>query len=200
MIRGAPTWPPLPPALVAPGKAVRSSTATFGGDLQLLLIRHADAGDPDPVRYRDDRERPLTPLGEREHATVAAALARLDLGITHVLTSPLVRARQTAEITARALGVDSVIIVQALGDRFHQDDLLAELGALPSTASVACVGHEPTISGFAATLLDGAGHMRIAFAKGAVMALECQGSPAPAGARLLFFWSPRELDRLLGAR
>ena len=170
--------------------------------MRLLLIRHADAGEADPVRYRDDRERPLTPLGEREHAVVAAALARLDLGISRVITSPLVRARQTAEITAQALGVPSPTVVNALGafgDRFNQTDLLAELGALPSTASVACVGHEPTISRFAATLLDGAGHLRLAFAKGAVMALECQGPPAPGSARLLFFLAPRELARLLAA-
>ena len=168
--------------------------------MRLLLIRHADAGDSDSARYRDDRERPLSPLGEREHAAVAAALVRLDLGITHVLSSPLVRARQTAEITAQALGVASVTLVDALGDRFSPDEVLAELGALPSTASVACVGHEPTISGFAATLLDAVGHVRLAFAKGAVMALECQGCPVAGSARLVFFWSPRDLTRLIGAR
>jgi phosphohistidine phosphatase len=168
--------------------------------MRLLLIRHADAGDPDAGRWRDDRERPLTPLGEREHATMAAALARLDLGVARVLSSPLVRARQTAEITARALGVVDVTLVPALGDRFVQDDVLAELGALASAKAVACVGHEPSISSFAATLLHGDGHVRVAFAKGAVMALDCPGPPAPGGARLLFFWSPRELQRMLDAR
>jgi phosphohistidine phosphatase len=168
--------------------------------VRLLLIRHADAGDPDPIRYRDDRERPLTSLGEREHAAVATALARLDLGITHVLSSPLVRARQTAEITARALGAPTVTLVAALGDRFNQAEVLAELDALPSTAGVACVGHEPTISAFAADLIDGSGHVRLGFAKGAVMALECQGRPAPGHARLRFFWSPGEITRITGVR
>jgi phosphohistidine phosphatase len=165
--------------------------------VRLVLIRHGDAGDPDPTRYPDDRLRPLIPAGEREHAAVAAALARLDLRLTHVLTSPLTRARQTAEITAHAIGVDGVTIVEALGDRFSRDGVLEALGTLPSTAGVVCVGHEPSISQFAGTLLNADGGMRLSFAKSAVMALECQGPPAPASARLLFFWSPRELLRLV---
>lgn len=168
--------------------------------MRLLLIRHADAGEADVGRWRDDRERPLTPLGEREHAVVAAALARLDLGITCVLSSPLVRARQTAEITAHALGINDVTLVPALGDRFDQDEVLAELGALGNVKAAVCVGHEPSISSFAAALLHADGHVRLGFAKGAVMALECQGRPAPGGARLVFFWSPRDLQRMLDGR
>ena len=165
--------------------------------MRLLLIRHGEAGDPDPTRYPDDRLRPLTPAGEREHAAVAGALARLDLRVAHILSSPLTRARQTAEITARALGVADVTIVDALGDRFSRDGLLQALGALPSTTGVACVGHEPSISQFATTLLNADGGLRLSFAKSAVMALECQGPAAPASARLLFFWSPSELLRFV---
>lgn len=161
--------------------------------MRVILVRHADAGDLDPTCYPDDRLRPLTPRGEREHADVAAALARLGLGVTHILTSPLTRARQTAEITARTLGVDGIALVDALGDRFSLDGVLDELSALPSHAVVVCVGHEPHISRLAATLLHGDGNLRIAFAKSAVMALECQGRPAPGGARLVFFVTPREV-------
>lgn len=114
-----------------------------------------------------------------------------------MLTSPLLRARQTAEITARALDVDGVTVVEALGERFSMGDLLAELGALPSHAAVVCVGHEPGMSRLAATLLHADGNVRIGFAKSSVMALEFQGSPAPGGARLLFFMSPEELLRLV---
>ena len=158
-------------------------------------MRHADAGDVDPGRYPDDRLRPLTPHGEREHVDVAAALARLGLGVTHVLTSPLTRARQTADITARALGVGDVTVVDALGDRFSRDAVLAELSRLPSRSVVVCVGHEPSISRFAAALLHGDGHLHLAFAKSAVMALDCQSAPAPGNARLVFFMTPRELAR-----
>lgn len=165
--------------------------------MKLVLIRHADAGDADAIKYPDDRVRPLTGFGEREHAAVAGALALLEFHATHVLTSPLTRARQTAAITARALDVADVTVVDALGDRFSMDDVLAELAALPSDAAVICVGHEPSISRLAATLLHADGNIRVAFAKSAVMALEFQGHPAPGTARLLFFVSPREALRLI---
>jgi len=165
--------------------------------MKLLLIRHADAGDADAIKYPDDRVRPLTGFGEREHAAVAGALALLDLHATHVLSSPLTRARQTADITARVLDVEEVAIVDALGDHFRMEELLAELSRLPSDASVVCVGHEPSISRLAATLLHADGNIRVAFAKSAVMALEFQGHPAPGTGRLLFFVSPREALRLI---
>jgi phosphohistidine phosphatase len=161
--------------------------------VRVVLVRHADAGDPDPARHPDDRLRPLTARGEREHAEVAAALARFDLRATHVLTSPLVRARQTAEITARALGVAAVAVVDALGDRFSLDGVLDEFAGLPPSAVVVCVGHEPNISRLAATLLHADGHVQIAFPKSAVMALDCQGRAAPGSARLTFFVTPREV-------
>src|SRR5439155_629033 len=56
--------------------------------VRLILIRHADAGNPDPRRYPDDRSRPLTPDGERQHRLIADGLARMGLTATHVLTSP----------------------------------------------------------------------------------------------------------------
>ena len=163
--------------------------------MRLLLVRHADAGDVDSARYPDDRLRPLTPDGEREHGAVAVALARFGLAVTHVLTSPRTRARQTAEITARALGVADVMVVDALGESFLLEGVLAALSALPTSAVVVCVGHEPNISRFAATLLHGDGNLRLAFAKSAVMALDCDGPPAPGRGRLVFFVTPRELVR-----
>lgn len=165
--------------------------------MRVVLIRHADAGDADAIRYPDDRQRPLTTAGEREHAAVAGALALLDLHATHVLTSPFTRARQTAAITARALDVADVTVVEALGDRLSMDDLLAELAALPPDATVVCVGHEPSISRLAATLLHADGNIRIAFAKSGVMVLDFQGHPAPGSGGLICFMSPRETLRLI---
>jgi len=140
--------------------------------VRLILIRHADAGDPDPRRYPDDRSRPLTPDGERQHRLIADGLARMGLTATHVLTSPLRRARETAEITARALGF---------------------LGAIEPVAA-----HEPQLSRLAAILLHPDGTIGIALSRSGVLALECATTPAPGAARLLYLLPPRELLRLLG--
>lgn len=166
--------------------------------MKLVLIRHAEAGNPDPRRFPDDHDRPLTSEGEREHERIARGLARLGLGPTHLLTSPLRRARQTAEITARGLGWKGAITeVPALGDRFSVPALLEELGRCPEDAVVICVGHEPHLSRFGATLLHRDGALKIALAKSGTIGLECDGRPEPGGARLLFFLPPQELLRLL---
>ncbi len=72
--------------------------------MRLYLMRHAEAGEADARRWPDDRQRPLSERGHREHALVAVALARMGVRFDRLLTSPLVRARQTAEITAAAYG------------------------------------------------------------------------------------------------
>jgi phosphohistidine phosphatase len=167
--------------------------------VKIVLVRHADAGDADPARYPDDRRRPLTAAGEQTHAAIARGLARLDLGVTHVLTSPFLRARQTAEITVRALGWDGTpVVTETLGDRFTVAALLEELGALPGEAVAMCFGHEPHLSRFAAHLLSPDGGVKIALAKSGAIALECYARPARGMARLVFMLPPEEMRRLLG--
>lgn len=166
--------------------------------MRLILIRHADAGDPDRERYPDDRLRPLTPEGRRDHRMIARALARMGLAPTHLLTSPLVRARETAAITAEALGWTGPIeSVDALGDQFSVGGLVEHLSRYPEDATLICVGHEPHLSRLAAALLDPAGTAKIAIPKSGVVALECAGKPAPGASRLLYLLPPKELLRLL---
>ena len=162
--------------------------------MRVLLIRHADAGSPDSQRYPDDGLRPLTSKGEREQELVARSLSRMGLAPTHLFSSPLRRARQTAEITAAAFGgALAPEIVTALGDQFSVPDLLAHLGRCPSGAVVMCVGHEPSMSRFTATLLDSSTPIKLRFTTSTVAALECGPRPTPGSAELLFLVSPREL-------
>ena len=62
----------------------------------LLLVRHAHAGDRDPTQWPDDSQRPLTDKGRKTHAKVSRALRNLELAPELVLTSPWLRALQTA--------------------------------------------------------------------------------------------------------
>jgi len=161
--------------------------------VRLLVIRHADAGDADPRRYPDDRARPLTDHGRRVHRAVAAALARMDLRPTRLYTSPLVRARETAAITSEVLGGPAPELLDALGDEFSASRLLEVLAREPAAAVVACVGHEPSLSSFAALLLHPQAAIRIAMPKSGVIAFESSGPPTPGSARLLFALPPTAL-------
>ena len=94
-------------------------------------MRHAEAGEADPGRWPDDRQRPLTEAGRREHAIVAGALQRMGVRFERLLTSPLVRARETAEITARAFGGrPAPEPTELLGDRAEPASTLAGLAGL----------------------------------------------------------------------
>lgn len=166
--------------------------------MKLILVRHADAGDPDPRRYPDDRLRPLTAEGRREHQVIARGLARMGLAPTYFLTSPISRARETAAITAQALSwTGSVEPVEVLGDQFSVPALFEHLRHYPEDATVLCVGHEPHLSRFAAALLHPEGTAKLVLSKSGVIGLECAGKPEPGAGRLFFLLPPRDLLRLL---
>lgn len=101
----------------------------------LWLLRHAEATDGLP-----DEERPLTELGARHAEAAGLALARLGVPIDVCLSSPKVRALQTARLACEPLGV-SVTTSQALaGEPFDVHELTAGLG------EVLLVGHDPSFS------------------------------------------------------
>ena len=121
--------------------------------MRITLIRHGDAGEDAPR----DEERTLTKAGRAEVQRVAAALERGGVHFGAVVTSPLVRAVQTAEITAAVLGYRGRVVVS---DRLVPDAFPAGVISLLSTManagkkSVALVAHEPVLSRVAAMLLQ----------------------------------------------
>jgi phosphohistidine phosphatase len=118
----------------------------------LILLRHGIALPPGTPGMADD-DRPLTEKGERRMVEIGQALARLDLKLDRIVTSPLPRARRTAEIVARELG---------LSERLeHADELRAGRSASAIRSwvesrpeeSLMIVGHNPAFSDLAALLL-----------------------------------------------
>ncbi|HZP35700.1 MAG TPA: methyltransferase [Methylomirabilota bacterium] len=166
--------------------------------MRLVVMRHADAGDPDPARWPDDRERPLTEQGRREHAQVAAALRRAGLGVDRILTSALARARETAAITARAYGgAPALEESELLGDRAEPARIVAALARVEK-GSLLCVGHEPTLSRLVAVLISRDGSARVEMRKSGVAVIDFAG-PVEAGRGVLaLHLGPAELTRLVG--
>src|SRR3954463_5544591 len=119
----------------------------------LLLIRHADAGSRDPERWPDDRDRPLSPKGQKTQRKVSRALAKLDLVPTKVLTSPWLRAAQTAEIVVQELGLGAPAVPCApLATEPDLVRLADDIGEPGPDALVALVGHSPWMEELAALL------------------------------------------------
>ena len=162
--------------------------------MQLLLVRHADAGDRDPDRWPDDRDRPLTDKGRKTHRKVSRALGKLGLTPTLVLTSPWTRAAQTADILVSELGLPKPPIeCAALAAPPDVSRLADDIGEPGSDAIVALVGHSPWIEELAAILLTGqATGLRIDYPKSGVMSVDLE-RPAPGAGELRLFLRAKKL-------
>lgn len=141
----------------------------------IWLLRHAEAADGAP-----DDERPLTERGARHAEAAGRALVRMGAEIDVCLTSPKLRARQTAELACEPLGV-SVTVERALsGEPFEIQDLVAGLG------DVLLVGHDPSFSLTLHDLTGAQARMR----KGGLAAVE--------KGELIVLLRPRELTVMAG--
>jgi phosphohistidine phosphatase len=161
--------------------------------MRLLIIRHATAvprGTPD----MPDEERPLTKRGERRFRGAAEGLARLMKRPDTLLSSPLPRARQTAEIAAKAWGKVEVEEEPALAGGSY-NEIATALSRFPSDSTVAIVGHEPDLSTLLARLLGSSKPERLAFKKGGAALVDVPGALNEGGA-LVWYMPPRLLRRL----
>ncbi len=160
--------------------------------MRLLIVRHAIAvsrGTPDIP----DEERALTRRGIRRFQRAAKGLARLVKRPDTLLTSPLLRARETAEIAARAWGGVEPEDTPALAGGSFQD--LAGVLAPLAGSTVAIVGHEPDLSALLARLLGTPMADRVTFRKGGAALVEVAGALEDGG-NLLWYLPPRILRKL----
>ena len=169
--------------------------------MNLILMRHAIAEQRSASRYPDDALRPLAKAGQKKHRAVSVALQRMGVDFDEILSSPLVRARQTAEITARVYGWTSEIVeTDALGHGYSVEALAGFLNDRDPEATLLCVGHEPDISDFSAHLLHASGDVAIDFKKSGVIGLAVNGEVRPGAATLLYFLKPGHMAQLAGRK
>jgi phosphohistidine phosphatase len=144
--------------------------------LELYFLRHADAGDP-MTWEGDDADRPLSKKGRRQSKNLMRLLDDLHLRVDAVLTSPKLRAADTAKIVAKALG-KKAHADDRLSIDFGEDalaGLLAEWG--PSVQRVVLVGHDPDFSHLVSWLAGTSITMR----KGAIARLDLADRTIGAG-------------------
>jgi phosphohistidine phosphatase len=136
--------------------------------MQVYLIRHAQAEDG-----ADDAARPLSAKGRKQIREMAAFLKRSDLFQPgEVWHSPLVRARETAELLVKRLAL-SARLVEVAGLEPEGDPAILARRLAGLNRSVAVVGHEPHLSALATRLLAGRAQTPVVvFRKCAVAALE----------------------------
>jgi phosphohistidine phosphatase len=164
--------------------------------VKVVLLRHGIAVDRSDLDGPADEERPLTPKGTRRTREACRGLATLDVEPDLVLTSPLVRARQTAEIAAEVLGGATVEETSALSGGTQTREIFEVLAGLAAD-TVVCVGHAPQLDVLLAEALRGTQDAGLAPLKKAGAArVDFEAPPAPAGGRLVWLQAPRALRAL----
>lgn len=164
--------------------------------MRLYVIRHALAEERSE-QWPDDDERPLSAEGAERMSDAARGLREVIGGIDRMWSSPLVRARQTADVLVKFLdSPDGYDTTPALRPEALPSEILSVLAGAGGD-SVGVVGHEPHCSRLITFLLTGnADPAGVEMKKGATAALDFDGRPEPGGGVLVFLLPPRVLRSL----
>ena len=155
---------------------------------ELLLLRHGIAEERSPAVA--DADRALTPAGRRRTEAVLQRLLALDLACEPLFTSPLVRARQTAELAVAAGLAPRLALAPALAPAGDPWPLLRWP---PGVRRMGLVGHEPDLGDLAAALIGAApGSLVLKKAGVALLLIEPDAGPRPRG-RLRLLVGPAQL-------
>ena len=160
---------------------------------ELYIVRHAIAaerGDDWP----DDTKRPLTTRGINRFKDGLGGLPSLDAAIDEIFSSPLVRAKQTADLLAAAVGDPSVKILDALAPGHAPTALMGQLAKLAKRQRIALVGHEPDLGHLAAHLIGASRPLE--FKKGGMCRIDVGKISSRATGSLVWFVTPKVLRKL----
>lgn len=163
--------------------------------MDLYFLRHAIAVDRDAPGFKNDFDRPLTPDGEQKLRRVTKAMRNLQLTFDLVLSSPYVRARETAEIVASTLSLRKKLEFRdSLGVDGNPRELIVEVGGLePAPASLLLVGHEPYLSSLISLLVTGASRSSFGLKKAGLCRLSVESLKIGRCARLEWLLTPRQM-------
>lgn len=163
--------------------------------MNLYILRHGLAVDPGSPDYSKDSDRPLTPKGERKLWKIAQAMEDMELSFDLILSSPYLRARQTAEIVAEAL---------ALRKKLELSETLTPAGSTkklidsirhrePAPKEVLLVGHEPYLSELISLLIAGNRDVAVTMKKGGLCMLCAESLEHGCCATLEFLLTPKQM-------
>jgi phosphohistidine phosphatase len=158
--------------------------------IQIYFIRHGIAADPED--YKRDADRPLTDKGRQKTQAIAQRLQELKLQFDEIITSPLVRAHQTAEILLEADLAPQLTVSADLAPMGSFSHWLEELQTLSPSGekTLALVGHEPDLSQWVELLIWGEVKGAIVLKKAGIIGVEIPNKTDPIGNSSLFWLTP----------
>jgi len=165
--------------------------------MEIILIRHAKAESRDANTWPDDDVRPLTAEGRAEQRAATRAMKKMGIKFDFLVTSPLLRARETTDMMAKGYRwAEPPQVAEEMGHGYSPGAVVKLLAKFPPNAVVALVGHEPDLSDLTAALVTKDGRLNIAVKKSGVVGIEFDGAAEAGKGTLLFHLKPGHLRKL----
>lgn len=164
--------------------------------MDVFFLRHGEAGNRVAIPSKDV-ERALTESGKEEIEEIAESFERMDLEFNKIVSSPLARARETAEIVANAQKKSGKVeLWDELRPEGNRLDLYRKLSRLRQDADVLLVGHEPYLSNVIGEIISGSLASKIKIKKGGLARVQITSfAPKPTG-DLWWLLTPRQLKKM----
>jgi phosphohistidine phosphatase len=167
--------------------------------MELVFLRHGLAADREEWKGEDEA-RPLTTEGVDRTKDAVQGLRTLKVRPDAILSSPLLRARETAEIAKKGLITDAKVeLADELTPSAAPDQLIARLTDLADKPVVLCVGHEPHISTTISAMVSGKTAATFDVKKAGACCIRFTGIPR-AGAGTMLWLLPPKFLRIIAAR
>ncbi len=166
--------------------------------MNLYIVRHAIAVQRgDPNYQDDDSQRPLTDAGRKKLKKIVKGLAQLGAEFDVILSSPYVRARDTAKILAQEFGMkDKLAFSDNLIPPGNFENLINEIHEQHDVNNLALVGHEPMLSSLISWLTTGNTEMKLLLRKGGVAYLTADNLYQEGRATLEWLLTPAQMVEL----
>jgi len=163
--------------------------------MKLYILRHGEAAEHGDPKFKNDADRPLTPKGIQRTKLLAYTMRQMETSFDVIFSSPLVRARETAEIVERGLRLHGRLeFSDHLAPAGDVEKLLALLNGLrPAPESLLLVGHEPYLSSLISLLCTGGPNLSLTLKKGGLCRFEVEQLRCGRCASLEWLLPPRLL-------
>lgn len=163
--------------------------------MNLYLLRHGIAAELGTHGLTRDAERPLTAKGERKLWRIAEGIKALELSFDVILSSPYLRARQTAELIAEAIHASRKIeFSESLTPAGSAKQLIDQInGVKAERENILLVGHEPHLSSFISLLVSGKAGLELVMKKGGLCKLSVESLKHGRCAALEWLLTPSQL-------
>jgi len=165
--------------------------------MNIYILRHGIAGERGSPEYANDADRPLTSEGARKMWKIADGMKALGLNFDLILSSPYVRARQTAEIVAQAFNIrETLKFSETLQPDGDASALIDVLNGAKEAQNPLLVGHEPYLSALISTLISGKSDSCVVMKKAGLCKLSVESLKHGCCASLRWLLTPKQMALL----